>query len=433
MVRFERKEILITTMKTIHITGQQQLQGTIQTMGAKNEALKTVAASVLFDDTVTITNVPDIQDIHVLLNLLQEMGATTSYSKETHTATILPKLTTTVIPSSFATKIRASVVLLGPMLAKYQSVTLPAPGGDTIGKRPIDFFITAFKQMGATVDEKDGAYHFSAAPLKSADVILPTISVTATEAIMMAATLTSGTTTIHNCAVEPEIVSLAEKLKSTGANITGEGTHNLQITGVDKLQFDQPWKTIPDRIEAGTFTALAVATNSDITITDCNTEHLQVPLNHFRSLGATIETTETTIHVTPTSPPLKAATLKTHEYPGFSTDLQSQLAIVYTQCEGMSFIHETIFEGRLHYLETLKQFGADTILFDPHRAAIIGPTALRGTVVRSPDIRAGIAFIIAGLVASGETEIQNIYQIQRGAERIVERLQDIGAKITLQG
>lgn len=418
-----------TTMpKTIIIRGQKELKGSITVMGAKNEALKAVAASILFPGPVTITNIPDIADIQCLFEILISMGAQIQY--QNHTATIdASKLHTTTIPKNLAQKIRASVVLIGPLLARYQKAVLPPPGGDTIGKRPIDFFIHALEKMGASVTFTKEGYQCTTKQLRGAQIFIPQISVTATETMMMAATLAKGTTVIKNCAQEPEIEALAANLNEAGAQIEGAGTHTITIHGKKSLKALKKWNILPDRIEAGTFAILAAATRSTLTIKRCDPNHLQSLLYEFDHIGVPYTQTPSTLTIRKTSKQYRATSIKTHEYPGFPTDLQSQLSILLTQCQGMSTIHETIFEGRLHYLETLKKFGAKVILFDPHRAAITGPSTLKGTTVESPDIRAGIAFLIAGLIAKNNTTIKNIYQIQRGAEDIVNRLKNIGADI----
>lgn len=418
-------------MEQITIEGRQPLSGSIQTMGAKNEVLKLIVAALLCEGDVNITNVPDLEDVRSLVEILEAIGV--SVSHEDHKLTInADNLQTTSIPKELASKIRASVVLIGPMLTRHKSITLPQPGGDKIGARPINLFLETVKKFGATVrEEEEGGYTITAEQLRGAEIVFPLISVTATEAAMMAATLASGTTTLYNCAVEPEVESLATKLVSAGAKIEGIGTHTIVIHGVESLTQTEEWKTIPDRIEAGTFAMMAAVTRSKLEITDCNPAHMRVPIEILRSFGVHIETRDTAMIVDGTDAAYTAQAVKTHEYPGFSSDFQPQLSILMTQAEGMSMIHETIFEGRLHYLETLKKFGVNVILFDPHRAAILGPTELSGTTVESPDIRAGLAFVLAGLIAEGTTTIQNIYHIKRGAERIVERLEGIGAKIAL--
>lgn len=410
------------------IRGAKKLHGTIRTSGAKNEALKALAATILFGEPVVITNVPEIEDIKSMIEILERLGARITRNGDRVTVDA-STITESDIPRDLATKIRASVVLLGPLLARFKHVTLPDPGGDTIGKRPIDFFLEAFIRMGATFTKTATGYVGTAKKLNGTTIFFPQVSHTATESLMMAATRINGTTILKNCAMEPEVVALAKNLRNAGAAIEGEGTPTITITGVKALKAPKRWEISPDRIEAGTFLIMAAITRSDVTVTNCNPEHLSALLLEFDHIGIPFTSTPSTISVKPTVKRKRATTIKTHEYPGFPTDLQPQIAVLCTQSDGMSLIHETIFEGRLHFLETLKKFGANVILFDPHRAAIIGSTPLRGTTVESPDIRAGVAFVIAALAAKGVTTIRNTYQIQRGYERLVERLAKIGANI----
>ncbi len=313
------------------------------------------------------------------------------------------------------------------MLARFGEVTLPYPGGCVIGMRPIDIFIDGFKTLGVEVKENKNGFHFKTKKLKGAKFIFPIISVTATETLMMAATLAKEKTILINAACEPEILALADYLNSCGAKISGAGTNTIIIKGVNKLSANV-FDIIPDRIEAGTFAIMAAATNSDLIIKNCNPTHLEIPLLMLKKVGVNLQTGKDYIHIF-SSKNLKATNIITHEYPGFITDLQAPFTVLLTQAQGMSLARETIYEGRLFYIDKLNKMGANIILCDPHRVIINGPTKLYGKKVESPDIRAGMAMVIAALIAKGQTEIDNIYQIDRGYEKIEERLQKLGVNI----
>lgn len=411
---------------TFRIEGGYPLSGSIAVMGAKNEALKVMAATLLSDKPCLITNLPKIEDVHRMAEILTAIGVVVKES-DAGTEISPASLTTTSLPPKLVNRIRASVMLVGPLLARHGEVVFPHPGGCQIGQRPIDIFLEGFRALGANVEDLGEAYRFSAKRLTGSTIVFRRVSVTATEAMMMTATLAQGTTILKNAAMEPEIPALADYLNAHGARISGAGTSTITIEGVDELSAG-PITLIPDRAEAGTFAILGLITNSDLTITGVEPAHLENLWLHLEKAGANIEINGSTVRTTKHNG-LKATNITTHEYPGFITDLQAPYTILMTQANGLSLIHETIFEGRLFYTDLLNSMGANIIMCDPHRVVVNGPTKLRGRYLTSPDLRAGMALILAGLVADGTTTIDNAYQVDRGYERIVERLQALGARI----
>ena len=407
------------------IQGGQKLSGEIRVSGAKNEALKILAACVLSSDPCVIKNIPDIEDIKRMLEILENLGAT--MKREGSEVTIDTSGIKEGNPSQeLVRRLRSSVMFAGPLLARFGKVTMAHPGGCIIGKRPIDMFLAGFKALGAEIEESEGQYTLRATELKGAKIVMPWIAVTATESLMMTACLAKGTTTIVNAAMEPEIPALADYLNSCGAKISGAGTPIITVEGVGKLS-GGACTLIPDRIETGTFVMLGLITNSEIKISGCNPSHLETVLAILEKAGAQIE--HGSDYLITKASHLKATELRTHEYPGFPTDLQAPFTVLMTQAEGLSLIHETIYEGRLFYTDKLSTMGANIIMCDPHRVIVNGPTPLLGKKLESPDLRAGMALVLAGLVAKGQTVIENIYQIERGYENIIPRLQALGAKI----
>lgn len=408
------------------IEGGRKLSGEIKVAGAKNAALKIMAACILSKETCTIKNVPDIEDINRMAEILENIGA--KIKRENSTMIIETAGINNHHPEAkLVHRLRSSIMLAGPLLARFGEVTMAHPGGCVIGQRPIDMFLSGFQALGAHVHEHEEFFTLKAKKLKGAKIVLQWISVTVTESLMMTACLAEGTTTIINAAMEPEIPALAEYLNKCGAKISGAGSPIITIEGVEELSAGT-YELIPDRIEAGSFVALGLITNSEIKVTNCNPSHLETELLMLKKAGAELQIGPDYI-ITKKSK-LHGIELRTHEYPGFSTDLQAPFSVLLTQAEGQSLIHEAIYEGRLFYTDKLVQMGAKVIMCDPHRVIITGPTKLSGRKLESPDLRAGMALILAGLSAEGQTIIENIYQIERGYENIVSRLQALGAKIT---
>jgi len=411
------------------IHGGKKLSGEIRVGGAKNAALKIFPAAILFSEKIKITNVPVIEDVARCRELLADIGAGVSKISDKVYEVDASKVSKTDLNPVLVNKFRASIMFVGPILARCGEVKFLHPGGCVIGAgtRPIDMFLDGFRKMGAEVTEKENHYHLRAKKLRGAEYFFHKITVTGTEAMMMTAVLAAGRTTLKNCAMEPEISVLAEFLNQAGARITGAGTPTMVIDGVEKLTGGE-FRIIPDRIETGTFAILAAATGSELRIIDCDPSHVESLWGLFDKIGVKYELGRDFVQVKP-SGKLKAVDVQTHEYPGFATDLQSPYVVLMTQCVGASLIHEAIYDRRLLFVDMLSQMGADIIMCDPHRVVVNGLTPLHGRKLVSPDLRAGITMVIAGLVAEGKTEIDNIYQIERGYENIVERLRGIGADI----
>lgn len=408
------------------INGGQELNGEIKVNGAKNAALKIIAASLLSEETITINNVPKIEEVDRLLELMQNLGTKVEIH-ENQLVLSTPKIISTDLDPELVKKIRVSVLLIGPLLARTGKVRMPHPGGCAIGKRPIDLFIDGFEKFGVKIKDGFDDYKFSVDKLQGMTFVLPKISVTVTETMMMTAVLAQGRTVIKNAACEPEIKALADYLNKCGAKISGAGTHTIVIDGVEKISAGI-YDVIPDRIEAGSFAILGALVGGEIKITNCNPSHLEALWVMFDKMGVHYELGQDFI-IIKKSKNLNAVNVQTHEYPGFVTDLQQPFTVLLTQANGLSLVHEVVFEGRLFYTDMLNQMGANIIMCDPHRVIVQGPTKLHGRKLTSPDLRAGFAMVLAALVAEGQTEIDNIYQIDRGYEKIEERLQELGADI----
>ncbi len=414
-------------MSKFIIAGNTKLKGEISVMGAKNNALKAIPATLLTNETVILHNLPNIADVNFSLQILEKLGAkvkkinTNSY--EICCKTIDPKK----LNSDLAKKIRTSIMFVAPLLHRFSKVEMPHPGGCIIGKRPIDLFLDFFSQLGVKINYNNKFYTFINNGIAGKKYIFNSISHTGTESLMLLAVLAKGKTEIVNAACEPEVTALAEMLNQMGANIKGAGTPYIEINGVKKLHGTE-FSIIPDRIEAGSFLCIGVATKSNLKINNCEPKHLEIPLKILQKMGVKLDIGKNYIKIL-NAQKLLSTNITTHEYPGFPTDLQSCYTILLTQAHGTSIVHETIFEGRLYFTDLLSRMGANIVLCDPHRVVITGPSKLYGKKVESPDIRAGLAMLIAGLIAQKTTEIDNIEQIDRGYERIDERLNKLGAKI----
>lgn len=408
------------------INGGKTLRGEISVCGAKNFALKILPAAILSKQPCLIKNVPEIEDVLRLIELMEDLGAKIIRQAKGEYLVSTAEMNKTKLRPDLVHFLRSSIMLAGPMLARFGEVTLAHPGGCVIGQRPIDLFLEGFQKLGAHMTDGGSDYTLKAKKLKGSKIILPKISVTVTENLMMAATLAEGVTEIKNAAMEPEIVALADYLNQQGAKISGAGTPAIRIEGVKELSAGEV-TVIPDRIEAGTLTILGLITKSQLKITNCKPEHLENLIYTLTKAGAKLEIGADYIITFPSE--LKGINIITHEYPGFPTDLQAPFTVLMTQAQGISLIHETIFDGRLFYTDILNQMGANIIMCDPHRVVVNGPTQLYGRKVASPDLRAGISLLLAALAGQGTSNIENIYQINRGYENIVSRLQKIGADI----
>lgn len=414
-------------MSKFIIQGDAKLKGEIIVKGAKNNALKLIPAALLTNEKVILHNIPNIIDINLSLELLQSLGAEIEKIGDNSIAITAKNIQPKNLDRDIAQRIRTSLMFVAPLLYRSSKVEIPHPGGCIIGKRPINLFIDFLNSMGVDVEINNNCYQFINKGIKGAKYIFTRISHTGTESIMLTAVLAKRTTKIINAACEPEVIALADFLNSMGARIKGAGTSNIIIHGVEKLHGTE-FTVIPDRLEAGSLLCIGVATKSHIKILNCNPKHLEVPLKILKQMGVEMKIGKDYIKIEKVND-LKPINITTHEYPGFPTDLQSCFTVLLTQAHGMSLVHETIFEGRLYFTDFLSRMGANLVLCDPHRVVINGPTRLIGKKVESPDIRAGLAMLIAGLISYGETEIDNIQQIDRGYEDIDKRLNELGTKI----
>ncbi|HVU06873.1 MAG TPA: UDP-N-acetylglucosamine 1-carboxyvinyltransferase [Candidatus Paceibacterota bacterium] len=408
--------------------GERVLSGDIRVAGAKNAALKIMASAALFDDHVELLNVPEIEDVNRMAELLEGVGMKIEKSAGKRRI-ILPAKLDPDLPMGPATAMRSSIVLTGPMLSRMGRVSFPNPGGCSLGNRPIDLFLDGFRRMGAEI-RTEGDMYVALAPdgLQGMEFFFKVQSHTGTETLMMAATLAKGRTVLKNCALEPEVKSLADFLNACGAKISGAGTSTIIIDGVRNLTSKGiVYKTMPDRIETGSFMILAALAGRSITIRDCIPGHVEIITEILRTAGVDVSVGESEITVKGAS--LSAVNVRTHEFPGLPTDLQAPMGVLLTQAEGESALFETIYEGRLAYTKDLVAMGAKIASQDTHRVLIQGPTPLAGKRVKAPDLRAGMAFVIAGIIASGETIVDNAYVIDRGYENIAERLTALGVDI----
>ena len=413
------------------IKGGKALHGTVAISGAKNSALPAMAASLLTADRVTLHNIPRVRDIITMAKLLAFMGAkvTVDSFPAADYALEAQAITHAEAPYDLVKTMRASILTLGPTLARLGVARVSLPGGCAIGARPVDLHLTALEKMGAEITTAHG-YIEARAPrgrLQGGAVKFEKITVTGTENILMAAALADGETTIENAAREPEIGDLILLLRKMGAKISGDGTATLRVEGVQTLH-GADHSVIPDRIEAGTFLVAGAITNGDLTLINCEPEHLGATIELLRKTGAVVEMTGPQRVRVRAPRKLFAVDATTEEYPGFATDMQAQYMALETQAEGTSAIDEKIFENRFLHASEMMRMGAQ-ISIDGHRAVVRGPAALSGTTVQASDLRASAGLVLAGLVASGETIIERVYHIDRGYERIVEKLRALGAVI----
>lgn len=424
----------VDAMGTFVVDGGHRLAGRIRPAGNKNAALPCLAATVLATDPVTLENVPRIRDVLTFVEILASLGAEVSWSGPNEVTVDAGGIRADAVDARLAARIRASVLLAGPLLARFGHVELPPPGGDVIGRRRMDTHFLAFEALGASV-ALNGGFTIQAERLKAADFFLDEPSVTGTENAVMAAVRAEGVTTIRNAAAEPHVQDLCHLLNEMGANITGIGTHLLVIEGVDRLGGGR-YRIGADHIETGSFIGLAAVTGSDITIEGAPVEHLDSTLIGFGRLGIQCEVhgSDLLVHGAAEHHVQQDAfgqvpKVDDGPWPGFPADLTSIALVAATQCHGTVLIHEKMFESRMYFTDKLVGLGASIILCDPHRAVVVGPRPLKGGVVESPDIRAGMALLIAALGAEGTSTIHNIRQIERGYERIDERLIALGARI----
>ena len=414
-------------MEQYVIKGGNPLVGEVEIGGAKNAALAILSAAVMTDETVTIENLPNVRDINVLLNAIQEIGAKVDRI-DAHTVKINGSFIRDFnVDNEYIRKIRASYYLIGALLGKYKRAEVALPGGCNIGSRPIDLHLKGFSALGANVDIKHGLVLASAEKLTGTHIYLDKVSVGATINIMMAASMAEGKTIIENAAKEPHVVDVANFLNSMGAQIRGAGTDVIRIVGVEKLHKTE-YSIIPDQIEAGTFMMAAAATRGDVLIKNVIPKHLETISAKLSEIGAQIEESDDAVRVVATQR-LCNTQIKTLPYPGFPTDMQPQMAITLGLSTGTSTITESIFENRFRYVEELRRMGANIKMVEGNTAIIHGVEKYTGATVAAPDLRAGAALVIAGLAAEGYTTVTQIGYIKRGYERFDEKLRALGGLI----
>jgi UDP-N-acetylglucosamine 1-carboxyvinyltransferase len=416
------------------VQGGYPLSGTIRPAGNKNAALPIIAATLLTDEPINLENVPDIKDVRTLLDLLTKLGVSVEWTAPNTVKVHAREVQVSDIEEGMAARIRASILLAGPMLARVGRMMLPPPGGDVIGRRRVDTHFLALSKLGATVETSKG-YHLETTGLKGADIFLDEPSVTGTENAVMAAVTAKGHTRLRNAAAEPHVQDLCNMLNKMGGKISGIGTGLLEIDGVDRLS-GCTHRIGSDHIEVGSFIGLAAVTRGEITIQDAAVEHLDSTLLGFERMGIRCEIRGKDLHV-PADQELRVRMdlgghipkIDDGPWPAFPADLTSIALVTATQCRGTILIFEKMFESRMFFADKLISMGARVVLCDPHRAVVVGPSRLHAGVVESPDIRAGMALLIAALGAEGDSHIYNIGQIERGYEKIDVRLRALGAHI----
>ena len=412
-------------MQKLKIRGGKPLRGSVRISGAKNAALPILCAAILSREPLTLNNVPQLNDIGTMLKLLEQMGISTRREGET-VVLDAANLTNPAAPYDLVKTMRASILALGPLLARFGKARVSLPGGCAIGARPVDLHIKGLEAMGALITIEAGDIHASVVKLKGAHIFMDIVTVTGTENLMMAATLADGTTVLENAAREPEVVDLAECLIKMGANISGHGSDVITINGVASLHKAEH-AVMPDRIETGTFLAAVTATGGDVRLTNTAPRTLDVVIEKLRDAGAVITTTDNEIHIVSNSRP-EAVNLRTAPYPAFPTDMQAQFIALNTIAHGTAIVTETIFENRFMHVQELVRLGAK-IDIEGNTAIVKGMQKLTGATVMATDLRASACLVIAGLVADGETIVDRIYHLDRGYDHIEKKLVALGADI----
>jgi len=411
------------------IRGGTPLLGTVRVSGAKNAAMPCIAAALLTDEPVILENIPQVRDIETTRKLLTAMGAEVElgYGRAQHRTTIhCENLTSPEASYELVKTMRASTLVLGPLVARYGRARVSLPGGCAIGARPIDLHIKGLERLGATIAQEHGYVEASARRLKGAEIVFDKITVTGTEDLLMAATLAEGETLMQNCAREPEVADLADLLNKMGARIEGAGSSTICVRGVEKLHGARH-RIIPDRIEAATFILAGALTGGDLNVASCEPRHLDALLQKLAEVGVKTACGSESVRVMGDNP-LKAADITTAEYPGVPTDVQAQYMALATQAEGTSIVTENIFENRFMHAQELVRMGAN-IKIEGSRAIVRGKSPLSGAAVLASDLRASASLVLAALVAEGETIIDRVYHIDRGYEHIEEKLRGVGAQI----
>ncbi|WP_203248436.1 UDP-N-acetylglucosamine 1-carboxyvinyltransferase [Sporosarcina beigongshangi] len=412
-------------MDVYKITGGKPLKGTIKVSGAKNSAVALIPASILADSLVTIEGLPEISDVLTLQALLEDIGGKVDFTDGTMTVDPT-EMISMPLPNGNVKKLRASYYLMGAMLGRFKNAVIGLPGGCHLGPRPIDQHIKGFEALGAKVTNEHGAIYLRAEELRGAKIYLDVVSVGATINIMLAAVLAKGRTTIENAAKEPEIIDVATLLSNMGAKIKGAGTNVIRIDGVEKLHGTKH-TIIPDRIEAGTFMIMAAVAGDGVTIDNVIPFHVEALTAKLREMGVNIVEGAEQIFI-PKSKNLHAVDVKTLVYPGFPTDLQQPFSVLLTQAVGSSVITDTVYSARFKHIDELRRMNADGRV-EGRSAIVEGPTPLQAATVRASDLRAGAALVLAGLIADGVTEVQEIQHIERGYSSLIDKLQGLGADI----
>jgi len=416
-------------MDKLIIQGSGPLSGEIRISGAKNAALPILAAALLSETPVTIGNVPHLHDITTTMSLLGRMGVQLVVDEKMRVEVDTSTIKEYYAPYELVKTMRASILVLGPLLARFGKAEVSLPGGCAIGSRPVDIHLKGLEAMGAKIRVENGYIHAEAEKLKGARIVLDVVTVTGTENLMMAATLAEGTTILENAAREPEVSDLARFLNKLGANITGIGTDTLIIEGVESLSGNGlVYDILPDRVEAGTYLVAAAATGGKVKLKDVDPSVLDIVLAKLEEAGAKITTGDDWIELDMEGKRAKAVSLKTAPYPGFPTDMQAQFLVLNCMAEGTSIVTETIFENRFMHVHELKRMGVN-INLEGNTAVCVGVDSMQGATVMATDLRASASLVIAGLMAKGETIIERIYHIDRGYECIEEKLALLGAKI----
>lgn len=409
------------------INGGKILQGEIEVRGSKNSAGPALIACLLTKEECIVDNVPFIDDISNILEVLKSMGAKVEKTGEETVKIKAENIDADKMDFDKTSKTRISVLFFGALLGRVKNFKMPPPGGDRIGLRPISVQLRALEKLGAKIERKDNVYQVSCKKLQGREIVLEEFSVTATEAVMLAAVLADGKTVIKGAAAEPHVQDLGEMLLKMGAKIEGLGTHTIKVEGIEKLH-GCTHSVIPDPIEAGTFIVIGALTPGKIKVTGVDLSHLDLFLAKLEEMGVSIEKGKDYVIVTH-SPKLNATKVQALPYPGFPTDLLPIIIPLLLSADGKSLVHDPLYENRFNYIQELKKMGADIEMVDPHRTFVFGPTKLSGANIDSWDIRAGACLVIAALAAQGKTVIENVFQIDRGYEKIEERLQKLGADI----
>ncbi|MEP7162750.1 MAG: UDP-N-acetylglucosamine 1-carboxyvinyltransferase [Candidatus Moraniibacteriota bacterium] len=415
-------------MEVFEIEGGKSLSGRIAVSGLKNAATPIIAACLLTRETCVLSNIPRIEDVFRMLEIIESLGAMVEWRAD-HTVAITARdIDPKKIDQEKVKRLRSSIFLLGALSGRFDSFDLRQPGGCIIGARPVDTHVDALEKLGVMIKNDEKGYQVNAARRVAGKVVLKEMSVTATENAMLVAATLPGTTTIKIAATEPHVEDLGYFLEKLGAKIEGLGTHTLSITGNQKLR-GVAHEIIPDHNEAATFLILGAATKSSITVVNAREDHLDIVLEKLREFGVDFTIKENEITVVPAKSMKAVTKIDTRTYPGIPSDIQAPLGVLAVLAEGETMIFDTLYEGRFNYVSELEKMGAKASILNPHQVVFHGPAELRGTVIKSFDLRAGAALIIAALSAHGKTVIEDIYQVDRGYEKIEERLQKIGAVI----